>query len=266
MGIASLRLGAAMNPIAFDAIGAFSKRTYSGKFSHLSRAKIAEQLRARVINPSLIDQGEAGLCPAAAVVYSLARSKVVEYVQAVIDLYEKGKAQTHKWSIEPCSDLLAYKPPSTAGIPEADWIIMASIRDSENWFFDFQSETDNGGAWGHEVERWLKKAGYTDVKSDWNFSFNKGVANLQKAHELYLADYQVCLLIDADMLKGETAIRSRPNHWVVLSSPVNAVFSSPATPVSMRVFTWGKKQMLPKEATPLDDFLDYYYGYVAAKF
>jgi hypothetical protein len=47
----------------------------------------------------------------------------------------------------------------------ADWIILASIRDSENWLFDVESDKDqwaSGTSLG-EIEDWFKEAGYTDV-------------------------------------------------------------------------------------------------------
>jgi hypothetical protein len=261
--------GTPMSPMAASAmklIDEFSRRSSPGAFIHLHRATIASQLRARVKDPTLINQGQAGLCPSAVVVYSVARSNLPEYVRAVTKLYEFGRATIGKWDLEPGADLKSYRLPVTAGIPEADWIILSSIRDSENWFFDYQSETNNGGAWGGEVAAWLKKAGYSDVLEDWNYGMNKTATNLQKADALYSKGYQVCLLIDADLLMAKTAALSRPNHWVVLASNVRTLFSLPTSPVTMRVFTWGSRRTFPDRPMPLDDFLDYYYGYVAAKY
>jgi len=251
---------------ALKLIDEFSRRTGPGAFIHLHRATIASELRARVTNPSLINQGQAGLCPSAAVVYSLARNNRPEYVKAVTQLYETGRTTIGKWDLVPGADLKAYKLPATGGLYEADWIIMSSIRDSENWFIDYQSETDRGGAWGGEVAAWLRKAGYSDVQEDWNFTMNKTAANLQKADELYSKNYQVCLLIDADLLSGKSATLSRPNHWVVLASNVRTNFLMPTSNCSMRVYTWGSLRTLPDRAMQLDDFVDYYYGYVAAKY
>jgi hypothetical protein len=59
---------------------------------------------------------------------------------------------------------------------------------------------------------------------------------------------------------------SRPNHWVVLASTISANFANPSSPVSMKVFTWGSVRTFPDRMMTLDDFVDYYYGYVAAKY
>ena len=251
---------------AMKLIDEFAKRTTPGAFIHLHRSTIAANLTARVTNPTLINQGQAGLCPSAAVVFTVARTNVVEYVKAVIQLYETGRATIGKWELNPASDLKTYKLPATAGIPEADWIIMSSIRDSENWFIDYQCETDRGGAWGREVAKWLRSAGYTDVQEEWNYAMNRTAANLQKADDLYSKNYQVCLLIDSDLLKGKTAVVSKPNHWVVLASNIRTNFMMPTSNVTMRVFTWGSVRSLPDRPMQLDDFLDYYYGFVAAKY
>lgn len=244
----------------------FARKPFPGAFPQLDRSKIAFGLNERVTTPSLINQGQAGLCPSAVVVYTLARTDVIDYVRAVIELFDQGKTKIGKWVLNPCRDLRDYKPPASAKIPQCDWIIMASIRDSENWFIDYQSETDDGGAWGNEVAKWLRKAGYTEVKESWNSFFNKNIAHLSEANDLFAKDFQVCLLIDSDLLEGKTAILSRPNHWVVLGSEVKTNFSSPTSNVEMDVFTWGEQKTLPTKAMQLDDFIDYYYGYVAAKF
>jgi hypothetical protein len=249
---------------AMKLIDEFSKRNIPGAFIHLHRETIAKELAARVMKPSLINQGEAGLCPSAAVVYNVACGNVVEYVKAVTQLYDTGRATIGKWQLDPDADLKIYKP-SVGAVPEADWIIMSSIRDSENWFVDYQSVSDNGGAWGDEVGKWLRKAGYTDVKEEWNYAMNKTAENLQEADSLYSKNYQICLLIDADLLAGKTAALSRPNHWVVLASNISTNFALPTTNVTMKVFTWGTLRALPDRPMQLGDFVDYYYGYVAAK-
>jgi len=251
------------NPKVAQLVKAFSKKSTPGAFMHLSRKTVASQLTARAATPHLINQGNAGLCPSAAVVYGIARTRPAEYVRAVTELFDKGKTKIGRWTLEPDPDLKSYKPPKGA-VAEADWIILASIRDSENWFIDYQAVSDNGGAWGKEVAKWLKKAGYTKLQEDWNYVMNKTSANLRKASELHAKNYHVCLLIDTDILKGETSILSRPNHWVVLASNITATAAD--KPVSMKVYTYGTLRNMPKSTMKLDDFIDYYYGYVAAKY
>ena len=244
----------------------FGRSPFPGAFPKLDRSKIAFGLVERLAKPSLINQGGAGLCTTAALVYNLARTRPVEYVRAVTELFDRGRTKINDWIIEPCDDLRFYKPPASAKIPQADWIIMASIRDSENWFFDYQRESDEGGTDVSETVDWLKKAGYTDVQEDRNLFANSTAANLQKADELYAKDYQVILSIDDNLLKGERATLSQSNHAVALASKISADFTQPKSLVYMKVFSWGEIHSIPLEDMTLDDFTDYYYGYVAAKF
>ncbi len=246
-------------------INDFAAKTEAGAFPWLSRSTIASELRARLGNPYLINQGSSGLCLAAAVVFQIARTKPEEYVRAVTDLFDTGKAKIGKWNLAPCQDLKNHRAP--AGIPQADWIILSSIRDSENWFIDYEKETDSGGAWGNEVAAWMRKAGFTDIKEDWNYFFSKDVGNLVMARHWCAANYQVALLIDADMIDGTLkTLISKPNHWVVLDS-TNFVILSKQHPITFPVFTWGRRIMIPQNGPlNLGDFLDMYYGYIACKY
>jgi hypothetical protein len=249
---------------AFNLIDEFSKKTTKGAFPYLHREAIAAGLTARVAHPTFINQGHVGVCAPAAVVYSIARNKPEDYVKAVTELFDLGRTKIDKWNITPGHDLKSYKLPPSRPIDEVDWIVMASIRDSENWFFDYESISDAGGAHLNEVTDWLTKAGFTDPQQDWNYVMDKPPSNLQKADELYSKGYQVVLRIDSKILIGETRTISRGDHVVVLASRVETDFSSSFSPVSMAVYTWGGLAKLPKETMSLELFTDYYYGYAAA--
>lgn len=251
----------------------FAARKRNSAFPHLSRQRVADQLRQRIDRPSLINQGQAGLCPSAAVTYALALSEPDQYVKAVIGLFDDGHARIAKWDIKPCADLKNYNLPANAGIPEADWVIMASIRDSEKWFIDYQAESDNGGAWGDEVAKWLRKAGFTTVIEEWNTLLFKDVYHLKRADHLYRSGYRVCLLVHADVIadSGQCAIPGwtlQPNHWVVLASGVRFGGTVNAPTVNLTVFSWGKRLPIPQPGcspVTLADFLHHYYGFVACK-
>jgi hypothetical protein len=178
-------------------------------------------------------------------------------------------------------DLKRYALPKDANIDEADWIIMASIRDSENWFFDYTSVKSDGGTTNREFNDMLSKAGFTDIQDDNNDPDHEDADNLRKADELYSKNYQVALRIDAAALRSSFSFAGKVNHRVVLASNIRTTFSKPSSPVSMDIFTWGGKETLPNPALPtgvddqrscrvvpmtLEKFLTYYYGYTAAKY
>jgi hypothetical protein len=259
---------------AWTLVKEFGARPGPGVWQQLSRKQVAEQMLERIDDPSLVNQGSAGLCPSASVVYTLVSTRPDEYVKAVTDLYDFGRTQIGKWKIAPGTDLKNYQLPPAARIPAADWVIMASIRDSENWLIDYEAETDNGGAWGDEVAEWLRKAGFTTVIEEWNSFFNKDEAHLRRANALYASGHKVCLLVHAEIvaLVGSCAKIGwtfEPNHWVVLASKIAIVGAGSGSTVGMTVFSWGHKLSIPQLGcgpVHLSDFLQHYYGFVACKF
>lgn len=162
--------------------------------------------------------------------------------------------------------------PATAQVPQADWVIMASIRDSENWFFDYQDATDEGGAWGDEIANWMRKAGYRNVIEEWNRSSTKDENNLRQADSLHHQRHHVLLLIlrPWGLLLGQRDPDPRSKHWVALDSRVHITQAANQNKtVSMTVFTWGTRRLVPQPGPAplsLSDFLDHYYGFVACKF
>ena len=245
----------------------FAAKPGDGVFTKIKRADVVTGFKDRINDPSKIYQGNAGLCPSASVVYAIAKDRPLDYAKADIDLYDTGKAKIGNWTLEPCKDLKNYALTNNDTIPAVDWIPLASVRDSENWFIDYEATSDDGGAWGDEVAKWLKKAGYTKIVEEWNYFFCKGQGNLKSADEHYDNDYNVILLINADILQGKTGMTWKGNHWVVMASRVAYSGSGFDKMINMTVFTWGEKRELPQAGSlKLGDFLDSYYGFVACKF
>lgn len=250
-------------------IDEFAGKAGTGVFTKIKRDDVVKGFKARVDDPTNINQGNAGLCPSAGVIFSLAKDKPKEYVNLIVDLYEAGKAKIGDWELKPCKDLLSYELAAADTIPSVDWIPLASVRDSENWFIDYQATSDKGGAWGGEVAKWLKKAGYTEVIEEWNYFFTKNEANLTRANEYFDKDYNLIFLINSAILYDNTGMTFKPNHWVVLNSNIHySLDSSKDKTVSMSVFTWGTRRRIPSlgKTLKVKDFVDSYYGFVACKF
>ena len=247
-------------------VAKFAAKTGGGVFSAISRGDVANGLTRRVDYPGDIDQGSSSLCGPSALLFNVARDNPEKYVGFVTDLYDRGRATLGKLTIEPGTDLKAYAP-NKSDIAPVDWIALASIRDSENWFFDYQSTQDEfaGITMPSALEDWFKKAGYRDVKNETNIFFTKGQDNARKASDLFKKGYKVSLFINALMLTSSkhTEDSWTPDHWVVLNSTITMTAKS----VLFKIYTWGN----PSRAVPYkgtlsqEDFLDNYYGFVACK-
>jgi hypothetical protein len=259
---------------AKNVVDQFAARAGSGGglWLHIKRTDLAVGLRARVDNPDLISSIETSLCGPAAFAHGLAIDDPVSYVKAAIDLWETGSAVIGTQSIKPKKDLKTYKLPATTTINPADWILLASMRDTDNWFFDYQEEGDDLSAitMPHTMEKWFKQAGYTEVLNDTNVVACKDLANARKASSLLGKGYKVCLFINSDMLYASKHNNASliPDHWVglVTGITITGIEADPASKVSFKVYTWGRVQSVPQSGDlSIKHFLNNYYGYIACR-
>jgi hypothetical protein len=274
--------------LAVGLIAQFVQRTGGGKFPQISREDVAEGLFKRIKNPGMVTQGSSYLCGPAAFFHSMLYRNQVTYVKFVTELYDNGAGAAHLGHllITPSNDLkMAQLPP---GMSASDWIALASLRDSENVFFDYQVRTFpvdkisslvegmSGDTQPADMVKWFKGLGYTKVE-DLTLSSNDGGSeqfrqHVEKANQYYRSGYKVCLLICSNMLDASTmATSGGADHWVVMNSPINL---SDTSNVTCTFFTWGTRQYrvpfrttndpsVPSKLT-LKQFLANYYGFVAA--
>lgn len=244
-------------------IDEFAERIGIGVFPSVARRDVAAGLKERIDDPGKINQSMTSLCGPASILFDLAGAKPLTYAQFGIDLYEVGVANIGKLHIVPGADLRVYAPP--AGIDAADWITLASIRDSENWFFDYEAVGNElaGITLPHELADWFRSVGYTDVRNDTNLVINKDEANAREASNLFQRGFRVSLFIGANLLEKPGSGSPTADHWVVLVSPIRFE----AGTIEMHVFSWGNgRRRVPLQGVLLTDaFLKNYYGYVAAR-
>src|SRR5207249_1998879 len=123
-----------------------------------------------------ISSAASNLCGAASVTFELAKADPVAYTQAAIGLYDSGEGTIRSLKIKPSATLRQGTLPS--GNNAADWLVLASLRDSENWVFTYKG---TGGWWDdlkamqlpHTVAEWMRKFGYSDIHNETNLGFCK---------------------------------------------------------------------------------------------
>jgi hypothetical protein len=265
---------------ATDLINAFAADTTAGAWPNVDRQKMADGLKARVGNPSAIHQRGSPLCGPANFWRTIAKNDPEVYAQAGIDLYNTGKATVGSLSIKPGSTLLNSAPQH--GMQEADFVLLCTLRDSDNWVFS-PAGVLGGSAAGitrpGTLESWFRAAEYTNIASETYLSnVSKPTPNVlrveaSKASKTYRSTHTVLFLINADMLKSATQDSTAliPDHWVALTDAISPdpIDAGPSDGLSFKVYTWGDgSRAVPKDSNkPLirDDFLDHYYGYLAVK-
>ena len=204
----------------------FLRRSGHGRW--LDRDEVGVGMLMRIAYPSSLNQNSTNLCGPASILFNLLRDRPGAYARFAIDMYERGEAKMVDISIEPKGDLLSYSPPSWK-IDPVDWLTLASIRNSNDWFIHYDSADGefSGATSPMELAYWFTRAGYSDVKEDANFvRHQRDTENMDEASRLFSAGYRVCLLIDDPMVKEGTQAESgsrvlKDRHWVVLQSRID---------------------------------------------
>lgn len=260
---------------AITKVNDFNFSSAVGVWTNIAKLDMASGLLARIEDPNKVDQQSTSLCGPAAFVRSLIKEDPVAYAQFGIDLWTSGKAKVKSLSIKASDPFRKVAKPDS--INEADWVVLGSMRDDDNWVFTYKGTNswyDNMKAicLPHSMADWFRKAGYTDVKNETNLVVTKDWSDAKAASKLFDGGYTVCLFINAQMLKADTQenFSFTADHWVGLTSSITSttILEDPAAQVSLSVYTWGATQKVPVDASkPLHPktFLRNFYGYVAGK-
>lgn len=227
------------------------------------KSKVIEQLRVRVarsqgqrvstkerITP-WPNQQETSLCGPAVFFYALLMDRPDLYTQAIIELWETGETTINQLHIKPSHDCRNPKRFShtAAGdrISAIDWISLASLRDSENDLFDYDSPSDQipGITLPGKVKTWLTKAGASVVFDNIQY---RGHINQEKFLALLRfvgAQHHVISLISAALVEGGAGVGK--NHWIAWekipqtpSGPVDQTTLPVEVIVDSRLFSWGQ--------------------------
>jgi hypothetical protein len=201
------------------------------------------------------------------VAFEIMRARPFTYCNAVARLFQEGLTWIDSWKIAPDRDLL--NAPCPSSIAQADWVMLASIRDSENWLLDFHDDDSSyaEASTCGEIAGWMKKAGFTDVVSEQSITnffdsaamFNNALKKYDDGYHVILRINSSCIdsLIPSGMVKG--------GHVVVLVGRCT-VPPSKNDPIKVPIYTWGQRITVPRVGgLKYGQFLDQFFGYVAAK-
>ena len=240
-------------------ITAFSSKTTPGAFSHINRTDVTNGLKLRTASPGSIDQKGSSLCGPASFWYCILKRKPQLYVDYVTQMYDTGKARVFSLVKEPSSACKSFNPGHN--INPVDWIALATMRDATNVMMNYSrpSQEASGVTFPNDMISWFKAIGYghginrTQLFGD----MVKNHSHFEQAFKLRQRGYDVCLLMDHNVINGKTNWFSMvPTHWVVLTKAVKLTYQQ----TDIEVFTWGSDTY--KVSAKTDDFLRCYYGYV----
>src|SRR5262249_40807063 len=156
---------------AINFVKRFAAEPTPAVWPNINRTDLASGLVARIEDPNRINQEGTPLCGPASLVRSLATDDPEAYARAAIDLYTRGTTRIRTLTIEAGGELKRSAPQGATD--PADWIMLASIRDTDNWFFS------PAGWFGCNIagitrpgtmESWLRDAGYTRIVNNTYFA------------------------------------------------------------------------------------------------
>jgi hypothetical protein len=258
-------------------VDAFARESGAGKWPKLDRATLAAQLKTRLGSPNSVNQRQTPFCGPASFTRALIIDKPDAYAQAAIDLFKTGEATIGSLKIKPGSTVRESAPQN--GTNQADWIMLASIRDSENTLLSA------GGVFGGSLAGitvpgtlagWFTSAGFTTVVNSADVTQTVPAARAAQvltANAYRKSGHHVVLFIDADVMDKDDQddwVSLFPDHWVTLTSDItHGGTLAYEDPIAMEVFSWGAVYPIPEDAAakPLKkkDFLHKFYGYIAVK-
>lgn len=223
------------------------------------------------------NQGASSCCGPATFFDSLLEDRPDIYQQSIIELWETGSTKIGSLEINPSDDC---KHPSNffdgtaKKLPAIDWILLASLRDSENSFFDYQSPNDefSGITMDGAIKSWFQKVGSSCLYStrfglilDYLFGSNLNLREVCLLNSYINASNHVMTLIGDRMISKRGV--SRKVHWIVwrdklrLKKDNSEVTNN--TPLSeivtLKLFSWGDEMGLVENFT-LGEVLNFLYG------
>jgi len=254
---------------AMSLVNKFAPGGHGKGFARIDRADVVEGMRARIADPTRVDQKAASLCGPAAFFFCVLEEHPELYAQYVIDLYLTGEARIGALHVKPSSGCRAYNSPRDL-IHPVDWIALASLRDSENTLLDYSSANDTaaGITMPHSLADWFRKIGWKGVSNTTNVFFTKGRSDIDVCIRDFNADRRICLFINMQMLdshkRGDRSFS--PDHWVAMSEADRV--KKPIIrngKIELGVYSWGDLHDIPEHGDfLLDKFYHNFYGYVSA--
>ncbi len=248
------------------------------------------EITSRVKDPSRIWQAMSNLCGMATFFNTLASEDPYLYAFYACEMYRCGaahlgygkKAKLVKASRATRSSAV---PP---GMPTADWVVLASLRDHLNDVLDYSYsmgipglkdipilgflgspkliEAVGGITWPGDLYNELKAVGYAKVVNKAAVDHTAAASALGDANAYFAAKYHVLMLINSGLYDDQAGTHTMtPDHWVKLERKIEYQ----GTGVRAWVYNpaEGKKHWLPTSEKFVHGnvFQGHFYGFVAAR-
>jgi hypothetical protein len=233
---------------------------------YLDEVTVMDRLNVLRKSPNLIDQGALGLCGEATFIRHIIQRDPVEFRTCATMLFYNGVGLIGDLKIDPDSDLLNANygkivskrgnkyPPIP---PQADWMILSALRDSQNEFLDYEGTPEEDFADGSDFSErvdWYKKSNrYTSVVGDKDTSLNHVKTITKTTHN------HISMRMDARMIQPG----NKGKHIISLESSIT--IDEANDKVTFDYWTWGNSGVQTCTTT-VKTFQECYFGAIIAEF
>lgn len=234
--------------LAETAIAEFERSTVSGVWTGLNQQQIIAEMRSRLANPFQINQGSQPFCGPAAIVFELVRKHPLLYIQLCQNLFQIGgfHTQTNRWIPSP---LYLQQSRINFNIPQVDWMVLSTLRESENMIFSvdpnapelFRNLAGITKPW--EMGGWIQEIlGYQRI--DYHPAYLLGdLEAIQKANQIVKSGgVALALINEFGLLLNQPPTISYPSHWVALLDELAIDYNRNI--IEFNVFTWGQEMSI----------------------
>lgn len=262
------------------------------RFRWFDRKTVEKEVNDRVKEPWNINQASTSLCGMACIFYLMAKQDGAGYKKFVLELHQKGEAEYNGYKIKPGhtfyqDSFFDMNPQSSKyppRIPQADWISLASTRNSESTGYAYEGRAgENFDAINYPdimIRLKNKFLAYSDVvDKTYPVSSNLSIFGIGDSLPIYILKdkldklieiqkawqegYKISILILSDMLDDKTSYA--PNvanlHWITYEGDI--WIDEAAGTYTFSYWCWGEKPK--KRAFKREVFNTNYYGYIKAK-
>jgi len=262
------------------------------RFRFFKRPVLENELHQRRNAPWKIDQRSTALCGIACIFYLLASENPDQYQRSVGQLHRYGSAIINCYEIRPPDTLYEMNPETDKdypkGMPNADWISLASVRSMESrWGYRGRTkEIFSAINWPPMLMRlsrtllgfkrvrfrlsWPLKTYLNDL-----FFPNDKLNILIRIEKTYNAGRRILIMIDLDMLydRANYSVRSLVRyHWIVYDGlhRMEDIAGSPtedpgrAETIYFNSYSWGMPATLSRTSKGIsrNAFIRNFYGYI----
>lgn len=253
-----------LQPTSAGELSAGGPLTTRKAWPKLNEDVVITRIRDLTANANLINQGTVGLCTAAAFFHHIIQKESAKFDSFAKALYGGGIGFLGNLKVNPSVDLrnadyaaLAARFPGMP--PQADWMLMSSVRDSFNWLLDFEGAPDEETAMStsaKELSDWYTRTGfYSNVTYDGSDRSLTRIKAIKKTATNHVALWIDIALIQPSQLGKEA-------HILTLEGPI--VIDEVNNQITFDYWTWG--QPVKTLSTSLTAFKVNYLGVIVATF